>query len=127
MVVIVVGMLVDCGNVSCVQPDIMPDELRPPLNIQDIEVLMFGHGKGLQERVYILYDGTHYNLIVHKKPNGDKVRRFSPTDEQAYQGVLELAKECKSRNEDVDPAIFSLICYECSKGLMGQIDAVEHA
>ena len=95
--------------------------------IADMEVLLFGHKKGSQERVYVLFDGTHYNLIVHKRSNGETIRKFSPTDEQAYQGVLELAKVCKSKNEDVDPAIFSLICGECSKGLMGQIDAVEHA
>ena len=52
--------------------------------IQDIEVLLFGHNKGLSKRIYVLFDGTHYNLIVHKKPNGDKVRTFSPQDEQAY-------------------------------------------
>ena len=92
--------------------------------IQDTEVLLFNHGKGLTERVYVLFDGTHYNLCVHKRENGEKVRRFAPADEQAYQGVIELAKVCKSKNEDIDPAIFSLVCYQCSKGLIGQVDAV---
>lgn len=92
--------------------------------IQDIEVLLFNHNKGLTERVYVLFDGTHYNLCVHKQANGSRVHRFSPTDERAYQGVLELAKVCKSRDENIDPAIFSLVCYECSRGLIGQIDAV---
>jgi len=49
--------------------------------IQDMEVLMFGHNMGLQERVYVLFDGTHYNLIVHKRSNGEIVRRFNPSDE----------------------------------------------
>ena len=80
--------------------------------IQDIEVLLFNHNKGLSERVYVLFDGTHYNLCVHKpQPSASPIRRFNPADEQAYQGVLELAKVCKANNEDVDPAIFSLICY----------------
>ena len=88
--------------------------------IQDIEVLLFGHNKGLAERIYVLFDGTHYNLCVHKPShNAIPTRRFSPTDERAYQGMLELAKVCKSKNEDIDPAIFSLVCYECSKGLIG--------
>lgn len=92
--------------------------------IHDMEVLMFNHRRGFAERIYVLFDGTHYNLIVHKRANGEIVRRFGPKDEQAYQGCLELAKVCKSKNEDIDPAIFSLVCYECSKGLIGQVDAV---
>ena len=83
---------------------------------------MFNHNKGLTERVYVLFDGTHYNLCVHKPGGcaaGEPIRKFAPTDERAYQGVLELAKVCKSKNEDIDPAIFSLVCYECSKGLIG--------
>lgn len=87
-------------------------------------MLLFNHNKGLQERVYVLFDGTHYNLCVQKRQGQLPVRRFAPTDEQAYQGMLELAKVCKSKNEDIDPAIFSLICYQCSKGLIGQVDAV---
>jgi hypothetical protein len=43
----------------------------------------------------------------------NKVRSFSPQDEEAYQGCLELAKECKEKGEAIDPAIFSLVCYEC--------------
>jgi len=92
--------------------------------IQDVEVLLFNHNKGLQERVYVLFDGTHYNLCVSKVADRSPVRKFRPSDEQAYQGVIELAKVCKSKNEDIDPAIFSLVCYECSKGLIGQVDAV---
>jgi len=34
--------------------------------ISDVEVLLFGKGKGYSKRVYVLYDGTHYNLIRHK-------------------------------------------------------------
>ena len=36
--------------------------------IADVEVLLFGHKKGLSERVYVLFDGTHYNLCVYKSP-----------------------------------------------------------
>ena len=38
--------------------------------IADVEVLMFNHNKGLSERVYVLFDGTHYNLCVHNSVGG---------------------------------------------------------
>lgn len=38
--------------------------------IHDTEVLMFNHNKGLQERIYVLFDGTHYNLCVQKRSQG---------------------------------------------------------
>ena len=90
--------------------------------IGDVEVLLFGKDKNLTKRVYVLYDGTHYNLIK----SGQK-RVFDPKDEQAYQGCLELAKECKKNHEDIDTTLFSLVCYECDRKLAGQFDAVEHA
>ena len=80
--------------------------------IQDVEVLMFGHNKGYSRRLYFLFDGTHYNLCI-TMDGANKVRSFNPTDEKAYQGVLELAKDCKEKGEAIDPAIFSLVCYEC--------------
>ena len=91
--------------------------------IQDVEVLMFGHDRCYETRVYVLYDGTHYNLCV----DAHNHRTFKPDDERVYQGVLELAKTCKKAGEAIDPAIFSLVCFECNRGLIGQIDAVDHA
>ena len=76
-------------------------------DIQDAEIIMFNDGQGCTKRLYFLYDGTHYNLI--KSINND--RQFAPLDEQAYQGVLELAKECKAKGDAIDPAVFSLVCY----------------
>jgi len=48
--------------------------------IQDVEVLMFGHDRGYESRVYVLYDGTHYNLCV----DAHNHRTFKPNDERAY-------------------------------------------
>lgn len=47
--------------------------------ISDVEVLLFGKGQNYTKRVYLLYDGTHYNLIKHKDN-----RSFDPKDEAAY-------------------------------------------
>ena len=58
--------------------------------IQDVEILLFGGDKNYSKRIYVLYDGTHYNLI---KSNNQKI--FDPKDESVYQGCLNLAEECK--------------------------------
>jgi hypothetical protein len=76
---------------------------------------MFNHKPpSHQTRLYVLFDGTHYNLLQQAG-----IFKFSPSDEQAYQGCLELAKECKSKDENIDPAVFSLVCGECSMPLVG--------
>ena len=87
--------------------------------IQDLEILLFGHGQGKTERVYVLFDGTHYNLAVHEWMQGSKIAKFNPKDEMAYQGCLELAKDAKEKMNFVDPAVFSLICMQCNRGLVG--------
>lgn len=47
--------------------------------IQDVEILLFGGDKNYSKRIYVLYDGTHYNLIRSKN---HKV--FDPKDESVY-------------------------------------------
>jgi hypothetical protein len=44
--------------------------------INDLEVLVFGQNKNYQRRVYLLYDGTHYNLAV----SADS-KTFHPNDD----------------------------------------------
>ncbi len=83
--------------------------------ISDLEVLVFGKDRGYNKRVYVLYDGTHYNLISQSKLQ----RSFSPTNEQAYQGALELAKICKKKGEAIDVSVFSLVCFDCQTPLVG--------
>ena len=47
--------------------------------ISDLEVLVFGMGEGYQRRVYLLYDGTHYNLAVSTDS-----KTFDPKDDRVY-------------------------------------------
>ena len=75
--------------------------------IQDVEVLLFGKGTS-SKRIYVLYDGTHYNLIGFGQQ-----RIFESSNDKAYTGCLELARQCKAKNEAIDPSVFALVCYEC--------------
>ena len=47
--------------------------------IRDLDVLVYGGGQGYQKRVYVLYDGTHYNLAISKES-----KTFDPSDDKAY-------------------------------------------
>ncbi len=66
------------------------------LDIVYEEVLVFGLDHGYKQRVYVLYDGTHYNLVV-----SDDSKTFDPADDKAYQGCLNLAKECRDAGESI--------------------------
>lgn len=65
--------------------------------MSDQKIELFGADRGYTKRVYILFDGAHYNLI-----KSNEVRVFDPKDKLAYEGCLVLAKECKDKGEDLD-------------------------
>ena len=47
--------------------------------IRDLDIEVFGAGKGYQKRVYVLYDGAHYNLAISKE-----TKTFDSSDDMAY-------------------------------------------
>ena len=58
------------------------------VDMGELKIEVFGAGKGYQKRVYMLFDGTHYNLAISKES-----KTFDPSDERAYYGCLDLAEE----------------------------------
>jgi len=62
--------------------------------MRDLKIEVFGVGKGYQKRVYMLYDGSHYNLAISKES-----KTFDPSDQRAYYGCLDLAEECFKKGE----------------------------
>ena len=54
--------------------------------ISEMKIELIGQHKGYTKRVYVLFDGAHYNLI-----KSNEVRVFYPKDRLAYDGCLVLA------------------------------------
>jgi ubiquitin thioesterase OTU1 len=91
----------------------------------------YGEGQSYQERVYLIYDGIHYDALALATSNEaaekEDITIFASTDKDAHALALEFARKCKENSKFVDPASFSLKCLVCGTGLVGQEDAQAHA
>lgn len=82
-------------------------------------------------RVYLLYDGIHYDpLALSPMPGADEgfdETVFSADDGQSEQMARALAAEAHEKRQYTDTANFTLQCGQCSAKLRGEQEALEHA
>jgi len=92
---------------------------------------IFGQGQGYKQRVLLIFDGTHYDLLVKQPfegaPTALDVRIFEVTDDIVLQMARELCLEANRQKQFTDLAKFKLRCLVCQKGLVGEADAQAHA
>eukprot|EP00929_Paragymnodinium_shiwhaense_P100235 TRINITY_DN6241_c0_g1_i1.p1 TRINITY_DN6241_c0_g1~~TRINITY_DN6241_c0_g1_i1.p1 ORF type:complete len:233 (+),score=20.51 TRINITY_DN6241_c0_g1_i1:62-700(+) len=98
---------------------------------QSKRVDIFGEDKGYKQRVLLMYDGIHYDVLVRElfpgAPQEMDVTIFDTNDQVAMDQARSLTAEANQRKQFTDTANFTLRCLVCQKGLVGQADAVEHA
>ena len=95
----------------------------------------YDNNEGSEERIYLLYDGIHYDALVktvesneQKSDNIDTdITIFSCTDFVAFDECKKIAADLKAATQYVDTSGFQLKCLVCGVGLVGQKDASEHA
>jgi ubiquitin thioesterase OTU1 len=81
-------------------------------------------------RIYVLYDGVHYDAVVREKsplPGGAEVTVFKPDDKVTEREVLELARTLRESKQFVNLSTGCLQCKECFAAIDGEAAAVEHA
>lgn len=85
------------------------------------------------DRVYLLYDGIHYDAVaLSPVPGGGAPEDFDTTrfvcgDTAAEAAVRALCAESHAARHFTDTANFALRCLVCQKGLKGENEAREHA
>ena len=91
-------------------------------------------GENFKERVYLLYDGIHYDALVRAVEGGENINRIdtditivSSLDDVAFNECKKIAADLKEKQQYVDTSSFQLKCLVCGVGLVGQMDASEHA
>jgi len=77
-------------------------------------------------RIYVLYDGVHYDAVIAMK-NGSEITRFSSDDRAIESEVLELAQELNKKRQYTNLTRCGLQCNICYTVLSGEEDAREHA
>ncbi|CAG9310881.1 unnamed protein product [Blepharisma stoltei] len=100
------------------------------VSVQNARVDLFGEDGGYNNRIYVIYDGIHYDVLVRNRsedsPEDQDETCFSQNDQEAYQGAVFLANDMRNRRQFTDLANFDLMCGVCNKGLKGESDALEH-
>lgn len=91
----------------------------------------FGQELGASQRICLLYDGVHYDLIVRQlfdgAPEELDVCCFATTDEGVMGEASRLVAEQHRARKFTDTSAFTLRCLVCQCGLKGQEGALAHA
>jgi len=99
-------------------------------DIQTLRLDRYGESDGYEDRVFLLYDGIHYDPIARAFPGAPReydVTVFKVWDDEALVGAKSVAEEANRNRQYTDLASFSLLCRNCGAKLKGETGAVEHA
>jgi ubiquitin thioesterase OTU1 len=88
---------------------------------------VFGEGKGLARRGYLVFDGLHYDALHRAEHSGTITTLFSASDGEASASASAFVAELKRAHAFTDLAGFTLRCGACAAGIRGEAEAVEHA
>lgn len=104
------------------------------VDVQTGKRYIYGEDGNYVSRIYLLYDGVHYDAITSAlvKVDGcsnetDDITIFSPKDEAVIEQTEIMALGLREKKLFVNMAGCDLQCLICLKGLKGQKDAQAHA
>ena len=99
------------------------------VDTQTSRIDRFGEDMNFPKRVFVIYDGIHYDPLVMEPliPGEPMQTLFSSNDENVVSQAMEIANEAKAARQYTDVSSFQLRCLGCSKLLTGQKEAQEHA
>ncbi|KAK2722590.1 ubiquitin thioesterase Otu1-like [Artemia franciscana] len=88
----------------------------------------FGEDQNYGQRVLLIYDGIHYDVLYMEAVVGGVLQTIFPTeDESILKEAEELAAEARASHQYTSTSDFLLICLDCSKILTGEKEAQQHA
>ncbi|XP_034192500.2 yod1 deubiquitinase isoform X2 [Osmia lignaria lignaria] len=88
----------------------------------------FGEDQHYAQRVFLIFDGIHYDPLYLEPLDGGSIQTIFPTeDERMLLEAAELAREVKSSRQFTDIQKFTLMCNDCKIKLNGQMEAQQHA
>ncbi|RZB73462.1 OTU and/or ubiquitin domain containing protein [Asbolus verrucosus] len=88
----------------------------------------FGEDQQYTLRIFLIFDGIHYDPLFLESFDGSNIQTIFPTDDdKIMKEAEELAKEAKSSRQFTDVNKFTLKCMVCNVYLNGQLQAREHA
>jgi len=100
------------------------------INVADVQsgrIDRYGENENYGSRVFLLYDGIHYDPMGLES-KGEIIQTVFPCSAYNMQvEALAIAEDCKKKHQFTDLHGFSLRCLVCRTPLTGQTQAQEHA
>jgi len=91
----------------------------------------FGEGSGYKQRVFLLYDGIHYDALALTPDKGVPeecdLTVFSPNDDLALKKCTELVDQEHQAGNYTNTAKFTVLCQQCNKTFVGEAALTAHA
>lgn len=87
----------------------------------------FGEDCAYSNRVFIIYDGIHFDPLHLEFANGKVQTKFTNKEEWVMYEAIKMANECKKARQFTDVNNFKLRCLVCQEPLVGEKSAQDHA
>ncbi|KAH8324022.1 hypothetical protein KR074_007410 [Drosophila pseudoananassae] len=98
------------------------------VDIQNAIINRFGEDKNFGLRVFLLFDGIHYDPLYMETAQSTAPATIFPVEEMGvYHQAEQLANEAKSSRQFTNVDKFTLRCMQCDVMLVGQLQAKHHA
>ncbi|RNA43965.1 ubiquitin thioesterase OTU1 [Brachionus plicatilis] len=97
------------------------------VDIRSCRIDRFGEDCSYAKRIFVLYDGIHYDPINLIRENGSVQTQFSTDDDITFVKAISLAEEARTARKFTDVNNFKLRCLVCQEPLVGEKQAQEHA
>jgi len=100
------------------------------IDVQSNRVDIFGQDKNYPQRMYVLYNGVHYDPLVmaHTEDSKDDITNFASDDNETLISLQSYVKNFKDVGDFVDLAnMNSFECDNCKTMFENQEDAYNHA
>eukprot|EP00747_Dinoflagellata_sp_TGD_P212634 gnl/TRDRNA2_/TRDRNA2_85711_c0_seq1.p1 gnl/TRDRNA2_/TRDRNA2_85711_c0~~gnl/TRDRNA2_/TRDRNA2_85711_c0_seq1.p1 ORF type:complete len:324 (+),score=81.49 gnl/TRDRNA2_/TRDRNA2_85711_c0_seq1:67-1038(+) len=96
--------------------------------IRSMRVDHYPHEGPYKHRVFVLYDGIHYDAVVGRSAQsaGSELRVFDPADDLSLNKVIALAVTLQEQKQFTDTSNFTLQCQHCWAKFKGETDAQKH-
>ncbi|OQS06376.1 ubiquitin thioesterase OTU1, partial [Thraustotheca clavata] len=89
--------------------------------------LCYGEDQGFTQRLFLLYDGIHYDAITEVDSRGNNKTLFAINDFVKVENASVLAVEAHQTHQYTDLGNFTIRCMICRRAFKGQIEASAHA
>jgi ubiquitin thioesterase OTU1 len=99
-------------------------------DIKTGNMIIFGEGCGYSERIYLAYDGIHYDFLainpVENGPEDIDITVFHPDDGWVKRAMEDTVDLLRASGLYTDTHAFRLKCGKCGHIAIGERGAMEH-